>query len=321
MKRLTVALLLAVSILTTGCAVANPHEDKELSYREAGIAAIEKGDYDGAVTNLQKSLDASNGRISDVELDVCYYKGYALLKAGKTDEAKKVYNAIINYDEEATGAYVQRGNLYALTKQYAKADKDYKKALELDQNNFQIYISAYENLMAGGAEEELAKSYLNQALTRRAQTGEEYRNMGRVYLLLGDYENARKIFSKAENEGDEESKLYMGQVLESMGNKEEAYALYESYAMAHKDNKKAFMKLIESLLKQKDYEQVKQYIKKAKNSLKGDDKKEIMELEIKLCEEEGELSEAMNLLKTYTAKYPSDEKAAKELKFLQSRVK
>ena len=314
-------LTIAAMVLLAGCQVANPNQKDELAYRKAGIQFLNKRDYESAINAFQKALDNSNGRISEVELDICYYKAYALIQDGQDKEAIKIYDAIIDYDKEAVKAYLQRGNIYAAKGKLKQACEDYEKAISLDKNDFELYIAAYENLNAVEEGREQAKKYLKQALSILPSSGEACRNKGRIYLLLEDYDNAKQMLSQAENEGDEEAKLYMAQALLQTGDTDGAYAIYKHYAQIHKEDVESQCKLVELLMAEGDYENALTYVASAKKIADDEHRQDILRWEIISQENLGNFSEAKELLSAYLEEYPKDEEAQRELLFLKTRLK
>lgn len=310
--------LVCCMLCLQGCQVANPKEEEELAYRQAGIAFLEKGEYEQAAKTFQKALDNSNGRLTQTELDICYYKAYALSQNGQNTKAREVYDAIIAYDKKAEYAYLQRGNLSAALGNVQEACKDYEKAISLNEDNYEIYLSAYRNLLAAGEEEATAQKYLYRAIELGGKTGEDYRYRGLMYMLLQDYDNAKQELSHAENEGDEQARLYMAQVLEETEDTKGALAIYESYAKEHKSDADAQFNLVKILMESENYETALSYMDQAKKVVTGEQKKSVLKYEVIATEKQGDLEEAKALLEEYLVLYPKDQQAAKELVFLKS---
>jgi outer membrane protein assembly factor BamD (BamD/ComL family) len=69
---------------------------KEL--RLEGIAQLEKGDYQDAITTLNKALDESNGQISRVQFDILLYRAEAEYMTGDLAAAQKTVNILTKID-------------------------------------------------------------------------------------------------------------------------------------------------------------------------------------------------------------------------------
>ena len=310
-------LLLTMGCLLAGCSISNPKESEELAFRQKGIEALQGGDYEGAIEQFQKALDSSNGRISSVELDICYYKAYSQILAGKYEDALTTYNALLEYDKGNGDAYLLRGNLQVLLGDVDAACKDYNQAVK-SNGEFQWYMYAYEQL-AGMGYDTQAISYLQRALEVKAKDKEDYRQRGQIYIILGEYALAKEELSKAQNLGDEESKLYMAQVLELEGNYEAAKGIYENYAKLHENNAYACERLAGVFVGEGRYEDALVYIQQAKTIGELHDEATLLKNEIIAYERMGDYAKAKELLGTYMEKFPLDAVAKKELIFLNSR--
>ena len=69
------------------------------------------GDYEGALAAFDGALACCTGKITDLEIDICYYKAAAQYAAQDTEGALETYNAMIDYDGKNANAYYLRGCL------------------------------------------------------------------------------------------------------------------------------------------------------------------------------------------------------------------
>ncbi len=313
-----ILILVLCALLLAGCTVGNPKEEEELAYRQKGIDALKTGDYAGAIEQFQLALDHSNGRISGVELDICYYKAYSQILAGQYEDAEKTYDALINYDNNNGNAYLLRGNLKLLMGKVEEACLDYDEAIKCQGEGFDRHMYAYEQLSGMGYKEQ-GESYLRKALEVKGNSKEFYRQRGEVYIILGEYAAAKEELSKAQNLGDEEAKLYMAQVMELEGNFDGAKAIYENYAKTHENDAFACERLAKVFLEQGHYEEALRYIAQAFKAGNVNDEAALLKYEIIIYEKKGDFEKAKELLGKYMEKYPLDALAQKELIFLNSR--
>ena len=63
-----------------GC--TNERKENQTAYRQIGINAMESGDYAGAVDAFNSALGQCIGKITENELDICYYKAAAQYAGG-----------------------------------------------------------------------------------------------------------------------------------------------------------------------------------------------------------------------------------------------
>lgn len=226
-----VSLLLAVALIGgTGLAGCQNKEalENQQAYRQLGINKLSEGSYEEAAEAFQKALDQSQAVVGDMEIDICYYKATAQYKSGDAKGALTTCNALIDYDKKDFKAYFLRGCIYLKEEDRENTMKDYRKAFETSGNDYELYVSAYENLKNAGWDSE-AEEVLEAALKLKADKPEEYRERGHIYLLQEDYENAKKELDKAINQKDVKALLYLAQVYEAQGDVSQANALYESY--------------------------------------------------------------------------------------------
>ncbi|MBQ7076637.1 MAG: tetratricopeptide repeat protein [Lachnospiraceae bacterium] len=319
-KRLLIILAVFAALLLTACTLPNPREKDELSYRSAGIKQLNKGDYKDALTAFQKALDNSNGRISAVELDICYYKAFCLINLGRNDEAMEVYDSIIAYDKKEAKAHLLKGHLYAALNEIDKARKEYDTALSYNGGDYAYYLAAYENLIYVGANDD-AESYLKKGLDLKGKSTSDYVYQGRFYLLLKDYDAAKLVLSEAINEGSGEARLYMAEVLREMGQEDQAYGIYENYIKNNKNDPNALYRMVQILMNSGEYEKALTYVDEAIAVSDADnEKKELLEDKILAYEKLNMYKEAMTAVKEYIKIYPDDAALKKELVFLSSRV-
>lgn len=317
-KKIFFTGMLATLTMLSACGIANPKQEEELQYRQQGIEALQSGEYEEAVELFQKALDNANGRIGEIEMDICYYKAYAQILSGDMDGAKTTYDALIDYDDANGNAYLLRGNLHLLSEDIDAACKDYDKAIQCEGKGYELYIYAYEQLKAFGYAEQ-GEEYLNRALELKSKTKEEYRERGKIHIILGNYAEAKEALSNAQNLGDEESKLYMAQVLELEGDLEAAAAIYENYAKLHEGDAYACEQLARVFLEAGRYEDVLVYVELAKDAGDLEDEASLLKCEIIAYEQMGNYEKARQLLASYLEKYPEDAQAQKELLFLNTR--
>ena len=320
-RKLSMVLCLLVLVLgmsaMTGCQSKESLE-KEKQYRQSGIEKMEEGDYEGAVTLFQKALDQSLAEVGDLEIDICYYKAAAQYKSGDMEGALKTYKALISYDKKNPEPYYLRGCIYLKEGDSKKAQEDFDKAMELSSDDYELYVSIYENLMGVG-ETEAAENILNQALKLDGEDAEDYRERGHIYLLKGDYESARKELDKAINKEDTKALLYMAQVYDAQGNSSQAQALYESYSARNGSDSEALKTLGEMQMEMGNYQQALEFFQQALTADNVINEQAIRKSEIIAYEQMKDFASAKEKMAAYVEDYPDDQQAAREFVFLQTR--
>lgn len=176
-----------------GC---SKYDETEISLRDQGIAAMDEGNYEGAIELFNDALGQSIGKVTDLEIDINYYKGAAQFNAGLFDDAAKTYTYLIKYDEDNYEAYFLRGSIYAKEGEIGQAITDYDAAVAIDPKNYLLYIEIYENLNGLGYTDQ-GLVYLNNALNVKDKSAEGQYYKGRVYYLMGQTDKARENLKTA----------------------------------------------------------------------------------------------------------------------------
>ncbi|MFP3153830.1 tetratricopeptide repeat protein [Lachnospiraceae bacterium ZAX-1] len=328
--RTIIAVAIAITV-ATGCAGQSEESLKnEQAYRQLGINRMEEGDYKGAVDAFQRGLDESFATIRELELDICYYKALAQYKSGDVKGAIDTYTALVDYDKNNADALYLRGCMYltegktgaentAVEKSSIdKAQEDFKCALKIDDGNCELYLNIATKLKSVGRIEE-CDEILNDALGILKDTAEDARNKGKIYLELGDYENARKQFDRAINKKDSEAILYLAQVYDAEGNAEQAKSLYETYIKQHADDTETLNSLGCLQMGAENYTQALELFQTALAVENAKNEQELRRNEIAAYEYLLDFATAKQKIESYVKDYPEDEEAQRESVFLQTR--
>ena len=148
-KRNLVLFLLACAACLSSCGYAEEQNAKKVD----GIAAMQAENYEEAVSVFNEALALSKGRVTEREVDLCYYKALAQEALALYTEAEETISGVLSYDEENANAYFLRGCIRAAAGNPTDAVSDYQKAGDLSGDE-QMYVRGYENLMERGYEDE-----------------------------------------------------------------------------------------------------------------------------------------------------------------------
>lgn len=94
MKRTVCAAIAALAFVMTGCA------GSVTSLRKEGIALLEQGSYEEAITKLDEALQAGNGKVGNVQYDILLYRAEAEYMTGDYAAAKHTYEILEQADGE-----------------------------------------------------------------------------------------------------------------------------------------------------------------------------------------------------------------------------
>lgn len=317
MKKKIVLIMLVALMGLTGCQNKEKEENQE-AYRQIGINCMAEGDYNGAIDAFQNALGLSLAKISDKELDICYYKAEAQYKAGKVDDAISTYSALLDYNKKNSDAYYLRGSLYLVEKKKDDAFKDFENAVKYSSDNYEMYVEISNQLAAAG-ETDKSKNYLKQALDISGKSAEDYTWRGRIYLMMKDYDKAKEQFDEAVKKDSTDVQLYLGQLYEAQGDNDKAQTAYESYAKNNSDNPKVLESLASLATAKKDYGKAVDYLTMALKTKEPENEQNLRQDLILAYENNGDFAAAKEQMETYLKKYPNDEKAKRENTFLQTR--
>ena len=167
-------------------------------YVTLGIIHTGTGDYDQAVSNLQRAL-----QLDPLNADAYKELAKAYEKLGKLNQAESTYlNAIVvrpNY----WAAHNDLGAFYFRQGHYAQAEKEFQTVVELTPDNARGYSSlgavAYEQKRYDTAEKMYQKSVALKP------TSAAYKNLGALYFTQGRYEDAARCFQTAVQMNDLDS--------------------------------------------------------------------------------------------------------------------
>lgn len=294
------------------------YDEEEISLRDSGVEAMNAGNYEEAIELFNQALDCSIGKVTDLEIDINYYKAAAQYNAGLFDDAITSYTALIKYDSENFEPYFLRGSLYANEGEIGQAITDYDDAVKCDEKNYLLYIEIYENLDGLGYSDQ-ALEYLNRALEVSDKSANANYYKGRIYYLLGQYENAMELLNKAIEKDIIEAKLYLAKIYQDQGDYVTAQSLLEEYAASDEVTSEAIATLGDIEMTNGNYENALSYYQAGLNLDSIDNMPSLLKSQVAALEHLYRFDEAEQVLTQYLESYPSDEEAQEELIFLKTR--
>lgn len=304
-----------MALCLTAC---SSYDEEEISLRDSGVEAMNAGNYEEAIDLFNQALDCSIGKVTDLEIDINYYKAAAQYNAGLFDDAITSYTALIKYDSENFEPYFLRGSLYANEGEIGQAITDYDDAAGCDEKNFLLYIEIYENLDGLGYSDQ-ALEYLNRALEVSDKSANANYYKGRIYYLLGQYENAMELLNKAIEKDIIEAKLYLAKIYQDQGDYVTAQSLLEEYAASDEVTSEAIATLGDIEMTNGNYENALSYYQAGLNLDSIDNMPSLLKGQVAALEHLYRFDEAEQVLTQYLESYPSDEEAQEELIFLKTR--
>ncbi|BBF41435.1 TPR repeat [Lachnospiraceae bacterium KM106-2] len=293
------------------------HENNKKAYRGKGIAYYEAQKYDKAQKEFEKALKLTE--LSDLNSDLYLYLGDCQIKNGDYKGAIATYNELIAEDKSEATYYVKRANAYQLLGKSKEAIADYDKAIEYDDDNYDIYFGKYFMLLAEG-DKSGASEVLTQALAIKNDEADLF-NIARIHYYQKDYNNALSEFNNVSSK-NANAYFYIGQIYYSKKDYTNAKKSYEKYIkkVDRVQEVSVYNQLAMCELKNEEYEKAYQYVEKGLSYQDASLAKVLSFNEVICLEKIGEYDKAYKKAVAYMEKYNSDKEMKKELEFLETRV-
>lgn len=319
MKKKVVAglmVLVCTAAIMTGCTTK---ADTLHKYKEAGIDLMAAGDYEGAIAQFDEALSYSGLTVTDEAIDTSYYKAAAEYLNDDFESAIETYTALIDYDEKNPDPLFLRGCIYLNEGETEKGLEDYKSAIALEEDDYEMYLAIYENLTALGLDDN-ALEFLNLGLEVDGNSVEDYIGRGRIYLTLGQYDAAIKVLEKAEKKDSDLALLYLAEVYDASGDDDTANSYIEKYSKSADTTSESLNILGDIQMENGDYADALETYQTALGLDKVTNKKVLLKNEIGALEYTGDFETAYEKAKEFIETYPNEADILREITFLETRV-
>ena len=289
------------------------------AYRGKGIAYFEMADYENAVIYFDKALEIKE--LTDTDRDINCYKSNALEALKDYEGAIATCDILLKEDKSDASIFFRRATCLAGLGKYEEAIEDYDKAIELDNTNYDYYFGKYDSLMEEGKEEE-ANETINKALAIKGSKKDNAFSLGKLYYLIGDYEQATPLFETAYADENMQAAYYLGIISRKDKKNKNAAKYLREYIESEPVLRSAhpYSELILCDIYIGEYEEAKSLIEKALK-LKDEENIRVIEYnEVILYEKMLDYKTAYEKCLKFMEKYPDDKAMKKELAFLETRV-
>lgn len=314
-KYLLGVMVLSVCLLG-GC--KNQALEDKLSYREQGIEYMQSGNYDAAIEAFDEALAQGVGKVGEIEIDINYYKATAQYAAGYVDAAITTLSNVIAYDDTYADAYYLRGCVYLHIDNLEAAKADFDAAVLHNGNDYELYIGIFETLESYGYIED-ANAYAKKAFVIKGNEAVDNMYRGRIYMLIGEYENAETELNAAITGGNTDAYLYLAQLHEVQGIIDTAETYYQEYIDAGNRNSETLNALGSMSIAKGDYAAAVSYLEEAFSLEEITNQKELMENLIIAYEYNGQFDKAWSIMLQYKTLYTLNATMQREYVFLENR--
>lgn len=295
------------------------NRNNKLAFRGKGIAYLKAHKYPEAIEQFDKALAIDE--LTDLDMDILYYKGNAQESAGAYKKAAETYSAILSKNTNDASIYNSRAFVYRKLADYKKSLADYDKAIAIDKTNYDYYFGKYFLLMES-KDKEGAAAVLEQAAAIEVKTQEDKFNLAKIHYYKEDYDIATKEFGEAFKNGFASAYYYLGGIYESKKDYKSAINNYKLFLEDETTEKSTsvYNQIGICLIEQGEYEEALSYIQKGLEYKDNFMDQSLRHNEIVAYENLGKYEDANQLMAEYLSLYPKDEKAAKEYEFIKTRL-
>lgn len=292
-------------------------ENAALIAREQGIALMGMGNLEEAVDSFLHSLTYSDSDVDYFDFDVNFYLAECYEHMRKYQDAIDTYTAIIGLSGKDVTALSKRGAAYLQLGDKESALEDFNKALELDENNYDLRIEVASKLFDASMDSE-GQELLNNFLVEKDKKLSKFEK-GKIYFYMKDYENAKQLFEEAREDDDTITVLFLGKAYEYLNDYNYAISTYQNYLSTHPDEAIIYNHMGLAKIKAGDYVGAREAFSAGRSIESNGMDQTLWFNEIVACEKGGEFEAARNMLQSYISRYPDDEEAVREFEFLRSR--
>lgn len=232
------AVLIGLVItLSQGCG----GKDSRYTYRDAGITALQEGNYEEAIASFDKAIHSSKGLVQKVDIDILKYRAEAEFLAGNYKEAGETYYKLIKADGKKPEYLNLRSISRAEAGDLTGALEDYKKSGETEKDfkspgKLNALLSVGALMEKNGAIEDAMALY-QEALTAGQKGARLYNQLGLLSMAKKDYDSALSYFDRglsSEDSGEVPELLFNQAVArEYKGDFKEALTLMQKYVSVH----------------------------------------------------------------------------------------
>lgn len=185
-----------------------------------GGLAVAQGNFQQSDSQARNSNEPNQRARIHTELGSLYFQ------AGSMAVALEELGIALNADSSYFPAYNTRALVYASLKEFAKADEDFRRALDLAPNDPEVNNNYGWYLCEYGRERQSISYFLNALKSPLYETPERaYTNAGACALKAGDYDGAQAYLLKAlqlSRDGAVMARFQLASLLYRRGNYDEA---------------------------------------------------------------------------------------------------
>lgn len=290
-------------------------------YLGQAVAYMGQGDYNKAIEACDKAVKIDQYGYLDVKFKMI--KASIKENTGDTKGALEVYSDILKEEDgQDPDVYTARGSLYLELGEEQKALDDFAAAVKSGEKCYDAYFAMYNIYMEMGDNTNAGKAIKN-VTDIKAETAEEFLQLGRAYYYKGDYSNALSNLNKSLDKGCKEALYYLGMVFMAENDYTVAAGKFQEYIGKGNGSNiaQAYNQAAGCYIELEDFENAESYINKGLESGISGIYKILGKNQVVLYERTKKYKKAKKAAEEYLQRLPGDEDMQKELLFINTRIK
>lgn len=288
------------------------------AYRGAGICNLHLGNYQDAIDCFTNGLNIEKVT-KTLKKDMLAYRATAELKAELFDESMADCQTLAESYKMDADTYYLTGCVALAMDSYDEAASNFTEAYG-EAPTYDMAIQIYEAYLEKEMEADGTR-YLEAVLQTEPKSTEDYCDRGRAYYYMEDYGNAQKELLEAVNKNSTEGMLLLGMTYRAQEDIVSARNMYQQYVGTEGcDPAKGYNGLALCDIAEGNYDSALENISKGLADASTEEMQDLLFNEIVVYEKKLDFASAFSKAQEYTAMFPDDEAAVKELTFLKSRV-
>ncbi len=287
------------------------------SHRGAGIALMRLGRSLEAADEFTAALYGEDVS-KQMQRDLYAYRATAYLEGGDHASAMADCQTLQQEFEIDMDVCFLTGAVALAMDSYDEAMAEFEKAYD-KKPSYETAFMIYQEYLDRGMEADGTR-FLEKSLNNQPKSAQDYCDRGRVYYYMEDYGNAAQELIQAVNKDNTEALLLLGMVYLAQHDSSNARAMYTQYVTRVGNTAKGYNGLAQCDIEDGNYESALRNIENGIPSATTEEMQSLLFNEIVVYEKRLDFATAEEKCREYTAMFPDDEAARKELTFLRSRT-